>query len=146
LGTGINLFTPRLHLGASVHYTQLNGSCYSNNERFVYYANGSFLFPLGQSWALKPAAVWRHYADESDFDYGAFVLYKDWVWVGIANRFQKAVIFMADVKITDLFRLGYSFDYGYSVSGNTNYFNSHEFRLEFNMPHKKKPFERYIPD
>jgi hypothetical protein len=141
----INLFAQDLHLGASMFYTHFNGNNYKMNERFSFYFNGSYLIPVAKSWAIKPSCLVRMFYGQTDIDYGLFVLYKDWVWLGVANRLDHALIFMADFKVTNLFRLGYSYDYSISKDVDFKY-NSHEIRLEFNIPHKKKTFERLIPD
>jgi type IX secretion system PorP/SprF family membrane protein len=142
---GLNFFAKNLHLGASMYYTNFTSSYYSLDERFTYYANGSYLIPIGNSWALKPAVLARVFTDQVDLDYGMFVLFKDIFWLGVTNRLNQAMIFMADVKITNMFRLGYSYDYSTSDLSNLKY-NSHEIRLEFNLPKKKSTFERIIPN
>ncbi len=151
--TGINLFAQNLHLGASMYYTHLEGKYHSVNERFSYFLNGSYLIPIAKDWALKPSFLVKMFYltdkikdyDPIDLDYGLFVLYKDWVWLGVANRLDHALIFMADFKVTNLFRLGYSYDYPISKDADFKY-GSHEIRLEFNIPRKKKTFERLILD
>lgn len=142
---GLNFFAKNLHLGASMYYTNFTSSYYSLGERFTYYANGSYLVPIGNNWALKPAVLARVFTDQVDLDYGMFVLYKDIFWLGVANRLDQAMIFMADVKVTNLFRLGYSYDYPISDRPDFKY-SSHEIRLEFNLPRKKSNFERLIPN
>ena len=141
--TGLNFFAKNLHLGASMYYTNYASSYYHFEERFSYYLNGSYLIPIGDKWALKPSVMARLYADQFDLDYGVFVLFKDILWLGVANRFDQAMIFMADVKITNLFRLGYSYDYPIADRPDFKY-ASHEIRLEFNLPRKKAMFERLI--
>lgn len=143
--TGINLFAQNLHFGGSMFYTHFNGNNYKMNERFSFYLNGSYLIPVAKDWALKPSCLVRMFYGQTDIDYGLFVLFKDWVWLGVANRLDHALIFMADFKVTNLFRLGYSYDYSISKDVDFKY-NSHEIRLEFNIPRKKKTFERIIPD
>jgi type IX secretion system PorP/SprF family membrane protein len=141
-GIGLNLFARDLHVGASFHYTQLEGTNYESNEFYSLYLNGSYLYNLSETWALKPSFIYRHYANYNDLDLGIFVLYKDVVWTGVAYRLNQAVIFFADFKITKFIRLGYSYDLG--VGGITNYsFGSHEVSLELTLPRNKKQFERF---
>lgn len=140
IGTGINYFTNKLHLGASMHFTPLNNA-YKQNEMYSFYLNGSYLFPLDENWVIKPAVLFKSWANYSAFDAGLYLLFKDLVWGGISYRLNDAIIFFADVKITDTIRLGYSFDYGVH---HLNWFNngSHELRIEFTMPRRKTQFER----
>jgi type IX secretion system PorP/SprF family membrane protein len=137
---GLNYFTPKLHLGGSMHFTQLKGSYYNDNEYYSIYLNGSYLFDLNADWSLKPSAMFRNFGGYSNLDYGLFVLYKDLVWAGISNRLGQALIFFADFKVTDFLRVGYSFDT--PISSNTVNYGSHEIRLEINIPRKSKTFER----
>jgi type IX secretion system PorP/SprF family membrane protein len=139
-GIGLNYFTHEIHLGGSFHYSQLKGNYYNDNDYYSIYLNGSYLFDLNKDWALKPSAMFRYFGGEADLDYGIFVLYKDIVWAGITNRLGKAMIFFADFKVTDLLRVGYSFDF--PVSSNTINYGSHEIRVEINIPRKSKTFER----
>jgi type IX secretion system PorP/SprF family membrane protein len=140
-GIGLNYFTPELHLGASMHFTQLKGNYYNNNESVSLYLNGSYLFNLNDDWALKPSAMFRYFAGDADLDYGVFVLYKDIVWAGITNRLGKAFIFFADFKVTNFMRIGYSFDASIGSLRTLSY-GSHEIRIELNLPGKSKTFER----
>jgi type IX secretion system PorP/SprF family membrane protein len=140
-GIGLNYFTPKIHLGGSMHFSQMNGRYVNNNEFYSFYLNGSYLYNIDEDWALKPSAMFRYWAGYPDFDYGLFVLYKDIVWAGITNRLGQALIFFADFKVTDFMRIGYSFDAPVS-SKNTVNVGSHEIRIELNLPRKSKTFER----
>jgi type IX secretion system PorP/SprF family membrane protein len=140
-GIGLNLFVSNLHLGAGFHYTQLTGNFYNTNEPYSLYINGSYLYYLSNNWTLKPAILFRNFAGYSDLDYGLFVLYKDLVWAGVANRWNQSVIFFADIKITKFIRLGYSYDLGIGENNIANY-GTHEVSLEFKLPRSKSSFER----
>lgn len=140
-GIGLNYFSPKMHFGGSMHFTQLKGSYYNSNEFYSLYLNGSYLYNLDADWALKPSAMFRYFGGYGDLDYGLFVLYKDIVWAGITNRLGQALIFFADVKVTDFMRVGYSYDVAISSKNTINY-GSHEIRIELNLPRKSKTFER----
>jgi len=141
VGFGLNYFTPEIHLGASVHYSQLDGSYYENSESFSYYLNGSYLVNLNEEWVLKPSFLFRNFSGYSSFDYGVSALYKDIVWIGLSNRFGQALIFFTDVKVTDFMRIGYSYDLAISTKNTLNY-GSHEIRVDFTLPRKSKAFDR----
>ncbi|MCF8359352.1 MAG: PorP/SprF family type IX secretion system membrane protein [Prolixibacteraceae bacterium] len=140
-GVGLNYFTPKLHLGASMHYSQLDGNRYAQNEFYSFYVNGSYLIPVHDNWVLKPSALFKTWGGYNDIEAGLFVLFKDIVWGGISYRLNDALVFFADVKITDMFRLGYSYDLGLRDVADFNY-GSHEIRIEFTMPRPQKKFER----
>ncbi|HQN93719.1 MAG TPA: PorP/SprF family type IX secretion system membrane protein [Prolixibacteraceae bacterium] len=133
---GINLFAQNLHIGGAFHLTPLKGTYYKSNESFSLYFNSSYLFTINDDWAVKPALVYRHFAGYNDLDIGAFVLYKDFVWIGLANRINSAMIFFADFKVTDFLRVGYSYDLSVGKTSNIQY-GTHEIGLEFTLPHKK---------
>jgi type IX secretion system PorP/SprF family membrane protein len=142
-GVGLNLFAKDLHLGASFHYTPLNGNYYQGNESYSLYLNGSYLFDLSEDWSIKPSVIYRHFAKDNDLDLGIFVLYKDLVWIGVADRINSALIFFADVKINKYLRFGYSFDLGTTGISGFNY-GSHEVSLQFMLPRNAKQFERLV--
>jgi len=140
-GIGLNYFTPKLHLGASMHYSRLDGVRHQQNEFYSFFLNGSYLIPVHDDWVLKPALLFKTWGGYTDLDAGLFVLFKDIVWGGVSYRLGDALIFFADLKITEMFRLGYSYDVGLRGVADFNY-GSHEIRLEITMPRPKKKFER----
>jgi type IX secretion system PorP/SprF family membrane protein len=141
VGIGLNYFTQKIHLGASMHFSQLKGNYYNENEFYSFYLNGSYLFNLNDNWVIKPSALYRNFGGYSSFDYGLFLLYKDIVWAGISNRLNQALIFFADIKITSFLHVGYSCDVAIS-SGNALNYGSHEIRIELIAPRKSRTFER----
>ena len=140
-GIGINYFTQNIHLGASMHYSQLESNRYAQNEFYTFYVNGSYLFSLNNKWNLKPSVLYKTQGGYNDFDYGIFVLYKDILWTGISNRVGDAVIFYFDFKVNPFIRIGYSYDYSLHQISDFNY-GSHEIRIELSAPRQKKKFER----
>jgi|GEM_PF-1897261 len=140
-GVGLNFFARELHLGAAFHYTQLAKSNYNSNEFYSLYLNGSYLLNLSETWSVKPSLMYRYHAGYSDLDIGFFGLYKDLFWAGVAYRINNAVIFFADVKITNFLRLGYSYDLDVRKIDYFDY-GSHEISVEITLPRKTKQFER----
>jgi len=140
---GLNFFGKNIHLGASAHYSQLKGLRYTNNEPLSIFVNGSYLISINSDWALKPSMLFKTWGGYSNLDAGVFVLYRDILWFGASYRTTKAFILFADIKITNSTRLGYSFDTGLSSAPILRH-NSHEIRLEFNIPRTEKAFERHI--
>ncbi|MBN2263402.1 MAG: PorP/SprF family type IX secretion system membrane protein [Prolixibacteraceae bacterium] len=142
-GFGLNYFTPSLHLGASAHYSQLKGLRYTNNEPLSVFLNGSYLISIHPDWALKPSMLFKTWGGYSNLDAGVFALYRDILWFGASYRTSKALIFFADIKISNSIRLGYSFDTGLWSSSAFRH-NSHEIRLDFTIPRAERTFERHI--
>ena len=140
---GLNYFGKNIHLGASAHYSQLKGLRYTNNEPLSVFVNGSYLISIHPDWALKPSMLFKTWGGYSNLDAGVFALYRDLFWIGASYRTSKAFILFADIKITNSTRLGYSFDTGLSSAPILRH-NSHEIRLEFNIPRTEKAFERHI--
>ncbi|HPR62528.1 MAG TPA: type IX secretion system membrane protein PorP/SprF, partial [Prolixibacteraceae bacterium] len=94
-------------------------------------------------WALKPAMLVKTRGGYNNLDAGVFALYRDLFWIGASYRTTKAFILFADIKISNAIRLGYSFDNSL-LSSSVFRYNSHEIRLEFNIPRTEKAFERHI--
>jgi len=140
-GLGLNFFASNLHFGAGFHYTQLESVYYNSNESYSIYLNGSYLFDLSDTWSIKPSLMYRHFATFNDLDLGLFLLYKDLIWGGVAYRFNNALIFFADFKITKFIRLGYSYDLGVRKTSDFNY-GSHEISVEVSLPRNARKFER----
>lgn len=139
---GINFFSGNLHLGGSLHYTQSQETQYYWSGGCSYYFNASYLVNLSKDWILKPSFLYRNFAGYNSLDYGVFILYEDLFWLGIANRWDQALIFFADIKINKYLRLGYSYDLGAGSSGIAKY-GSHEISLEFSLPRAVSAFDRF---
>ena len=137
---GVNYFTNALHLGASMHYSQLSYQA-DFGDHMAWYANASYLVDIHPDWMLKPALMYRQFADWNDFELSASVLYKDLFWGGISYRLKNAVILFADVKVAEFLRVGYSYDFSANGIANMNN-DTHEFRIELIIPRKKRDFER----
>lgn len=140
-GFGLNYFTPRLHLGLSLHYSLLDGRRYTAREQVTSYINANYLIPLNNNWVLKPSALVKTWGEYTTAEAGIFALYNDILWSGISYRLGNAIIIFADVKISEMLRIGYCYDFG--VTGVTDFnIGSHEIRLEFTAPRAKKTNDR----
>lgn len=136
VGAGLNFFYNKIHVGTSAYYQIAQGETETSNA-LTMYANLSYWIRLDSDWRLKAAALYKTHGNYAAIaEGGLFLLFKDLVWLGGSYRLNSSVIAMADLKITDFLRLGYSFTMN---AGELASFtgNSHEIQLHFTIPNKK---------
>lgn len=136
-GAGLNLFFQNFHLGGSAYYQFAPGETELMNLLTVY-GNISYWIKLSKDWRFKTMGMFKsHGVNSSILEAGAFVLFKDWIWLGGSYRVNASAIVMADLKITNYMRLGYSYMIDAGELANFTG-NSHEIQLQFTIPRKSR--------
>jgi type IX secretion system PorP/SprF family membrane protein len=153
MSVGINFFKRGYHFGASYHATSPNSDLSLSYNPFAedeinslyqtLYVNTSFQIALTNKMHLKPFIIFknRNFTPKNYLiEGGVNMLISDRIWLGAAYReswVSDAYTVMADLKIVDYLRLGYSFEQNLNLVGFlTN--SIHEIRLQFILPHKIK--------
>lgn len=139
VGTGVNLFLERLHLGGSGYYQIApNSEGTELTNQLTIYSNLSYWFMLDEAWRLKISGLYKtRGAYSSIYEAGTFFLFKDIAWLGVSYRWKSAAISMLDVKVTDFIRLGYSYAMGMGPLANFTG-SSHEIQLSFTLPSRSQ--------
>lgn len=92
------------------------------------FAHAGYLFPLGESFAIEPSAMFRYmFNAPMSFDANLRLVIKDTYWLGGSYRYQDAIAIMIGADLGFL-ELGYSYDLGISNLATYNS-GSHEIFL-----------------
>jgi type IX secretion system PorP/SprF family membrane protein len=145
IGTGVFYFTDQYYVGLSVpnllqntHLSRQDGVVANGVESNHYFLTAGYVFNLNENIKFKPAFMTKLVASApASIDITAnFLLYNKFE-IGAAYRVQDAVSALANFKVNDQLRIGYSYDYTLT---NLTKFNSgsHEFMLLFDIGYNKK--------
>jgi len=115
-------------------YAKKDGkSSFSKLTRHFYLMSG-FAMPLSDKIIFRPSIMTKYTPNAPiQFDLNASVLFGNVFWVGTSYRTAKAVTFMTEFKISNRWKLGYSYDLYLNELQSFNY-GSHEIRLGFEFP------------
>jgi type IX secretion system PorP/SprF family membrane protein len=126
--------------------TDSNGnSSFSRLLRHFYLMTGA-IFPLSEKIDFRPSLMAKYVKNSPlQVDFNASVLFNNIFWVGVSYRTKNAAAFLAEFRITDWMRLGYSYDIYMNELQSFNY-GSHEIRLGFDLDiyHTRMKTPRYF--
>jgi len=142
MNLGIYFESPRFFAGLSSkqllenEYGKITDSegntSFSRLLRHFYLMAGA-LFPVGENIGFRPSLLAKYVRNAPlQCDLNASLLFNKVFWVGASFRTKKAVAFLAEFRITDWARLGYSYDIYLDDLQSFNY-GSHEIRLGFDL-------------
>lgn len=150
---GIYYYTNTLYLGLSATHL------YNGRLTSVSNQNGDdaklaphLFFTLGKAWALSDNLIFNPSCmiktakgSPSTADINFSFLLKQRIWLGLSMRGTYGIVVYAQFNITDKFKLGYSYDYGYNKIGRVGG-GSHEIMLgyDFNISKSKITSPRYL--
>lgn len=132
---GILIYSPTFYLGFSIQNIvnlKLPEVGLDTRTARHYIFKGSYSFKLSDRSDLVPSLIMR-YAYDTPMAYDINLIYKldKKYQFGLAYRNETAIAALVNVKIFNMFSIGYSFDY---VINNLNYgtYGSHEIMVGFN--------------
>lgn len=98
--------------------------------------SGGYLLKLNSEMKLKPTSLIR-YRSESGLqaDLSTNLIYRDKIWFGLSYRTSDALIGMVEVLPTPQWRLGYSYDMGFSAI-NPYHNGSHELLVQYEFGYR----------
>jgi type IX secretion system PorP/SprF family membrane protein len=107
-------------------------SSFSRLLRHFYLMTGA-VFPVGENIGFRPSLLAKYVKNAPlQWDLNASFVFNRLFWVGASFRTKKAVAFLAEFRINDWARLGYSYDLYLDDLQSFNY-GSHEIRLGFDL-------------
>lgn len=107
-------------------------STYAKLLRHFYGMAGAAL-PIADKVTFRPSALVKFVKNAPlQADFNASVLFDNIFWVGASYRTEHAIVFMTEFRITEKFRLGYSYDIYLNELLPHNK-GSHEIRLGFDL-------------
>lgn len=111
-----------------------------------FYGMAGAAFPIGDKIVFRPSALAKFVRNAPlQIDINASLLFGDIFLVGTSFRTEKAIVFMTDFRISEIFRLGYSYDIYLNELQPQNK-GSHEIRLgiDLDIYHSRLMTPRYF--
>lgn len=143
---GINYFIKGFNIGLSAPQLVSGKLRYLDNDQEMgyrlsrhYLATISYNLKLASGkFSIQPLAVFRtSEAFAFQFDAGANLNYKDFIWLGALYRYDAAVSVAAGFKVHKLVSVGYSYDF--AIKNLADYTSgSHEVMIGFTFGKRKK--------
>jgi type IX secretion system PorP/SprF family membrane protein len=133
VGFGALLFSKKIQFGFSTFFSANSYASHNRNNSMNFNLSTSYTNKISNNWHVKPMLLAKYYTEYlNSAEFGVLFLYKDVVWFGVSYRLKEAAIFMSDIKLTNILRLGYSYD---ASLNNVRLLNSHthEIRLSFQL-------------
>jgi len=85
------------------------------NSQMHFKATAGVKFPLNQNLTLTPAILLKYMSPAPISIEGSLQLeYKEWLWAGVSYRHTDAIVGMVGLNISDMFKIGYSYDFSLS--------------------------------
>lgn len=98
-----------------------------------FYGLAGGAIPIDEKIVFRPSVLAKFVKNAPlQVDVNASVLFDNIFWIGMSYRTEKALVFMTEFRISEKFRVGYSYDYYLNEILPHNK-GSHEFRLGFDL-------------
>jgi type IX secretion system PorP/SprF family membrane protein len=117
IGAGLYLYSKRLFVGiASDHlakdFVSFGSGTMNFDSKMHFNFMAGYKFNLNEEWTLTPAAVAKFMRPAPLSIEGTLMAeYKEFLWFGASYRHTDAIIGMLGLNISNVFKIGYSFDY-----------------------------------
>lgn len=104
-----------------------------NQERRHFFLMGGYTFPMSRDLKFQPTFLTRYVAGAPlSIDLNANFYIHEWLWLGASARFGDSFGLIAAFRVSDQFRIGYSFDF--QTNQLVNYApGSHEFMMSYDI-------------
>jgi type IX secretion system PorP/SprF family membrane protein len=160
--SGIFLSSDKFYAGFSV--SDLLSDVFKSNDLLVpnqarhYYLTSGYVVNLNKSFKFKPSFLIKEdFKAPTNIDVNAFFLYNDKFWLGASYRtgakifntnkldnslkYKDALTFMADITISEKFRIGYAYTHSLSAF---NELPGHEISVGYYFPQKPEKRMKYL--
>lgn len=130
-GVGGIYYSPKFYVGLS-SFLMINGNKFLATDFY----QGSFLMAgltqrIFTDWYLKETFLYKAMNNDNNIgELGVTAMYKDLFWIGTSHRYMESQSVILDIKMTDLFRVGMSYDIVLNELERFTY-GSFEVRLEY---------------
>ena len=149
VGAGLFFFSENYYLGFSApnlleskHLRENSGVITQGSENIHMFLTGGYVFNFQNNIKLKPAFMLKQVNGAPvSVDLTANVLFNDLVEFGASYRFNDSFAGMANLAISDGFRIGYAYDHTISNLGRFNS-GTHEIFLLFNISKYGKGYDK----
>jgi type IX secretion system PorP/SprF family membrane protein len=160
--SGLFLYSNKFYAGLSV--SDLFSDVFKSknilipNQAKHYYLTSGYVFSFKRYFKFKPSFLIKEdFKAPTNIDLNAFILYYDRFWIGLSYRtgakiftnksldhslqYKDALVFMADINISDRFRVGYAYTHSLSAFSK---FPGHEICLGYNFLQKPEKRMKYL--
>lgn len=142
-GAGIYYYAQKFYLGLSAP-SILNTRLSLTNYQLLLFNTGCVLNSSG-NFKIKPAVLVKYLLNSPlDANLSTTFYWKDYIGVGVGYSLNNTGFMLVDAKVNDQFRIGYGYDYSFSVLRNYST-GSHEVILRYLFQYKiQVPSIRYF--
>lgn len=143
---GAYYFTPKFYVGFAIpnllenkviYETTYTGITEFNPASMHYYLHTGYSFALNENFDLNPSVMLRQVSGSPlSIDINAQFMYKKKFGAGFSFRTAKELVGLINYQVSDMFRLGYSYDFNWGQLGTFSR-GSHEIMLIFKYMEKK---------
>ncbi len=145
---GTYFYTNKFYVGFAIpnilkNTVSASGGSFSGNAEFDFndmhmYLHSGAEFELSETLDLNPSIMIKNASGAPlQFDINSHLVFKKKVGIGISYRTSKELIGLLNYQITNSWKLGYAFDFGFSDLGRYSS-GSHEIMLLLNIQQQKQ--------
>ncbi|MDW3192737.1 MAG: type IX secretion system membrane protein PorP/SprF [Cytophagales bacterium] len=147
VGTGFYWYSDRFYVGISAPLLLNNfidndfGDIQVENNRpdleRHYFGMAGYVFDISPSLKFRPSMLMKMVEGAPiEFDFNANFLFDDVLWLGVSYRSFDSVSGLAEVQISDAFRVGYAYDFTVSDLGQFTS-GSHELMINYRFSFRR---------
>ena len=110
-----------------------------NTQARHHYATVGRMIPLSKTFDIIPSVLYKTTEDfdKGQFDFNAKLVYDGKFGFGVGYRDQESLVFLAELQLKNLFKIGYAYDY--TLSEISNYTSgSHEILVAYRFIQNKR--------
>ncbi len=140
IGAGAFYYTDKFYASVSTvnilknkHYDKSRTVVSSASKEMIFYISSGYVFDIADEFKLKPSVMLRAVnGSPLSTDISASILWNDRLEFGLSHRLDESISGLFQIRVTDNFKIGYTYDT--TISDLSNYNNgAHEFSLILNL-------------
>lgn len=135
-GVGMYYFSRKFYAGISAP-ALISAETGLNTYQLVI-MNMGYVMNVGADFKLKPAVLMKYLLNSPlDLNLSTTLYWKEYLGLGVGYSLNKSAFVLTDIRINDQFRLGYAYDYSFTLL-NRYMSGSHEIMLRYLFQYKIK--------
>lgn len=152
IGAGAFYYTDKFYASISTvnilknkHYDNSSTVVSSASKEMIFYISSGYVFEIADAFKLKPSVMMRAVnGSPLSTDISASILWNDRLEFGLSHRLDESISGLFQIRLTDNFKIGYTYDA--TISNLSNYNNgAHEFSLILNLGKTSKNASKRTP-
>lgn len=151
-GAGVFYYTEKFYASLSTvnilktkRYAKNSNVVSSASDEMVFYVSSGYVFDISEDFQLKPSVMMRAVnRSPLSADISASILWNNKLEFGISHRLDESISGLFQIRLTDNFKIGYTYDA--TISNLSNYNNgAHEFSFILNLGKTRKNASKITP-